>query len=440
MGKGDCGDQRLASEYKAGYIPWELIQTHRTAESRWIVIDGCVYDVTKWSKKHPGGARIIGGFAGQDATDAWYAMHDKKEYVSKFMKPLLVGRVSPDEKQKTESELVMDFRELRHQVENMGLFRVNPWFFIGHLFQVLFLEVLAYVILCYYGVGWTPYLTAVILLVIAQAQAGWTQHDYGHLSVFSSSRVNHIMHHFVIGILKGASSHWWNFRHFLHHVKPNAIGKDPDINTAHLFLLGENLPKQWGEKKRGNLPYHWQHRYFWIVGVPLLLPVYFHLENIYFVFRRRNLLDFTIAVAFFTRLFYFYGPLLGGMGAFKFYMFIRLLESFWFVFVTQMNHIPMEIDKDQEVDWVTSQLKSTCNVDPSWFNDWFTGHLNFQIEHHLFPTMPRHNYIHVMPLVKSLCKKHHLNYVSKPMGTAMADILRSLHRSGDIWYKAYYQL
>jgi len=62
----------------------------------------------------------------------------------------------------------MDFRELRHQVENMGLFRVNPWFFIGHLFQVLFLEVLAYVILCYYGVGWTPYLTAVILLVIAQ--------------------------------------------------------------------------------------------------------------------------------------------------------------------------------------------------------------------------------------------------------------------------------
>lgn len=68
MGKGDCGDQRLASEYKAGYIPWELIQTHRTAESRWIVIDGCVYDVTKWSKKHPGGARIIGGFAGQDAT------------------------------------------------------------------------------------------------------------------------------------------------------------------------------------------------------------------------------------------------------------------------------------------------------------------------------------------------------------------------------------
>ncbi|KAG8131113.1 putative Fatty acid desaturase 1 protein, partial [Naja naja] len=48
-------------------------------------------------------------------------------------------------------------------------------------------------------------------------------------------------------------------------------------------------------------------------------------------------------------------------------------------------------------------LSATCNVDHSWFNDWFTGHLNFQIEHHLFPTMPRHNYYKVAPLVKSLC-------------------------------------
>jgi fatty acid desaturase len=41
----------------------------------------------------------------------------------------------------------------------------------------------------------------------------------------------------------------------------------------------------------------------------------------------------------------------------------------------------MEIDKDQELDWTTAQLQATCNVDPSLFNDWFTGHLNFQIEH-----------------------------------------------------------
>ena len=45
------------------------------------------------------------------------------------------------------------------------------------------------------------------------------------------------------------------------------------------------------------------------------------------------------------------------------------------------------------------QVNATCNVEGGPFNDWFTGHLNYQIEHHLFPTMPRHNYSTVAPMV-----------------------------------------
>ena len=63
-------------------------------------------------------------------------------------------------------------------------------------------------------------------------------------------------------IEQGASSHWWNFRHSLHHSKPNIIKKDPDVNVAYLFLLGEKLPKIWGEKKRGKMPHQYQHIYF----------------------------------------------------------------------------------------------------------------------------------------------------------------------------------
>ncbi|NXH36420.1 FADS1 desaturase, partial [Myiagra hebetior] len=59
----------------------------------------------------------------------------------------------------------------------------------------------------------------------------------------------------------------------------------------------------------------------------------------------------------------------------------RYLESTWFIWVSQMNHIPMDIDYDKNEDWVSTQLHATCNVNQSVFNDWFTGHLNFQIEH-----------------------------------------------------------
>ena len=46
-----------------------------------------------------------------------------------------------------------------------------------------------------------------------------------------------------------------------------------------------------------------------------------------------------------------------------------------------MSHIPMEINEDQEWDWVTANTVTTTNVTPGLFNDWFTGHLNYQIEH-----------------------------------------------------------
>jgi len=68
------------------------------------------------------------------------------------------------------------------------------------------------------------------------------------------------------------------------------------------------------------------------------------------------------------------------------------------------------------------QLLTSCNVETSFFNDWFSGHLNFQIEHHLFPTMPRHNLHKIAPYVKSMCDKHKITYELKTLGRAMADI------------------
>ncbi|KAB0401744.1 hypothetical protein E2I00_005942, partial [Balaenoptera physalus] len=86
-----------------------------------------------------------------------------------------------------------------------------------------------------------------------------------------------------------------------------------------------------------------------------------------------------------------------------------------------MSHIPMKMSREENKDWLSTQVLATCNVQQSFFNDWLTGHLNFQIEHHLFPTMPCHNYHKVAPLVRSLCAKHGLQYVNKPLLKAFGD-------------------
>jgi len=336
--------------------------------------------------------------------------------------------------------IAQDFRKLRKEAEEKGLFKANIWFFVGMLFHILAFEGIAWAILYLFGNNWITWLIASVALCTAQAQAGWLQHDLGHLSVFfKSSRLNHAAHHFVIGAIKGASSRWWNFRHFRHHAKPNIIAKDPDVAYCWLFLFGKKIPNSWGSRKRGFMPYTLQHFYWFLFGPPIILTVYFHIEIIYYVLYYFQVIDILAIIVFVARYQLMFAPLVGGGWAvMKLYMFARFLESHWFTWVTQMNHIPMDIDRDTRKDWVSLQLQSTCNVEQSLFNDWFTGHLNFQIEHHLFPTMPRNNLHLIAPVAQALCKKHGIKYESKGLWQAFADIVESLKQSGQIYYDAYH--
>lgn len=129
---------------------------------------------------------------------------------------------------------------------------------------------------------------------------------------------------------------------------------------------------------------------------------------------------------------------MGGWSAFWLYMVVRTVESHWFVWVTQMNHIPMHIETDQELDWPTLQGLATCNVKGSLFNDWFTGHLNYQIEHHLFPTMPRHRYPEANQKILALYKKHSVPMQTKGLLEAFRDIVGALQHYGEVWREAYY--
>ncbi|XP_072034199.1 acyl-CoA 6-desaturase-like isoform X2 [Amphiura filiformis] len=420
-------------------ITLEEVQQHgKLSLKKWLIIDNSVYDVTEWQNRHPGGRRLLAHHTGQDATEAFTAFHLDKQLVTKYLKALCVGHL-PAEQQK-QSPIVKDMHELRQQAEEMGLFESKLWFYAAHLSHIIVLDILAWLCLWWYGIGWLPYIITTLLLTTAQAQAGWLQHDFGHLSVFQKSRWNHWFHYFVIGGIKAASAHWWNYRHFQHHAKPNMVAKDPDVDMPYLFLLGDKLPKIWGAKQKGFMPYNYQAKYFFFLGPPLVLPVLFHIVNITYVFKRKVWTDIAWTVVYFTRLFWMFTPLLGAWGTFWMYMLVRLLESHWFVWVTQMSHIPMTIDKDQDKDWFTSQLQATCNVRQSAFNDWFTGHLNFQIEHHLFPTMPRHNFWKIAPYVERMCTKHGIEYQQKGLLTAFADVVRSLEHSGQLWYEAYHEM
>uniref|UniRef100_A0A8C3PMW2 Cytochrome b5 heme-binding domain-containing protein n=1 Tax=Calidris pygmaea TaxID=425635 RepID=A0A8C3PMW2_9CHAR len=411
-----------ASSPALRFFTWEEIRERSgrgsPPQERWLVIERKVYDISHFYRRHPGGARLIDSHAGQDATDAFVAFHVDKVLVSKYLKSLQIGELAPDQPsiEPTKNKmLVQDFRELRATVEKMGLLEPNQLFFFLHLAHILLLDTAAWLILFYFGTSLMPFIVSLVVLTISQGQASWLQHDLGHLSVFRKPKWNHLLHKFVMCHLIGASAKWWTLLHSRHHAKPNCFRKDPDIDMhPFLFTLGKKFSVELGIKKTKYMPYNHQHKYFFI-------SEYLHSP------------DLAWMLTFYIRFFLTYGSLLEIKSLLAYYF----IFSSWFVWVSQMNHIPMDIYYDNNLDWVSTQLQATCNVEQSLFNDWFTGHLNFQIEHHLFPTMPRHNYWKVAPLVKSLCAKHGIEYQCKPLLTAFADIVHSLKNSGELWLDAY---
>jgi fatty acid desaturase len=73
------------------------------------------------------------------------------------------------------------------------------------------------------------------------------------------------------------------------------------------------------------------------------------------------------------------------------------------------SHNAMEVYQDVK-DFATAQLVSTRNIHFGPLNDWFAGGLNLQIEHHLFPTMPRHQLRKAAKYVEPFCAEHGIAY------------------------------
>uniref|UniRef100_A0A8C2JZ98 Fatty acid desaturase 2 n=1 Tax=Cyprinus carpio TaxID=7962 RepID=A0A8C2JZ98_CYPCA len=441
MGGGGQQTDRIAgSNGRFGTYTWEEVQKHTKSGDQWIVVERKVYNVSQWVKRHPGGMRIIGHYAGEDATDAFHAFHPNIQLVRKYMKPLLIGELEasePSQDRQKNGALVEDFRALRERLEAEGCFKTQPLFFILHLGHILLLEAIALMLLWYFGTGWINTAIVSVILATAQSQAGWLQHDFGHLSVFKNSRWDHLLHKFVIGHLKGASAGWWNHRHFQHHAKPNIFKKDPDVNMLNAFVVGNVQPVEYGVKKIKTLPYNHQHKYFFFIGPPLLIPVYFQFQIIQNMITHGLWVDLMWCISYYVRYFLCYTQFYSMLWAVLLFNIVRFMESHWFVWVTQMSHIPMDIDYEKHQDWLNMQLDATCNIEQSFFNDWFSGHLNFQIEHHLFPTMPRHNYWRAAPRVRALCDKYGVKYQEKGLYEAFVDIVRSLEKSGELWLDAY---
>jgi len=286
--------------------------------------------------------------------------------------------------------------------------------------------------LTYYG----HWFIGSIFLGISYQQLGWLGHDYSHQQVFQENRkLNNFMAYFVGTVLSGYSVNWWKERHNSHHAITNVLEGDPDVDNLPLFVWSKDDIVRMSTIPFSEKIIPYQHYYF--IPFTFFLKLIWNLQSIFFVTQAHNKRlnevagyeKFTVILHYLWvfAVLIFWLPSVSA--AVAFFFITELIGGACIANIVFMNHYAcqqMTWNQGQQADFLQLQLNTTRNVDPSFFMDWFAGGLNYQVEHHLFPTMPRHNLSKVKPLVEQFCKENNLPYQSLPFSSCMGEVLGKL--------------
>jgi fatty acid desaturase len=91
--------------------------------------------------------------------------------------------------------------------------------------------------------------------------------------------------------------------------------------------------------------------------------------------------------------------------------------------------MPVLTEQD-ELDFLRRQVLTSRNVRGGRLVDFALGGLNYQIEHHLFPSLPRPSLRHARPLVREFCTQHGLPYCERTLLGSYTEALRHLQKVG----------
>lgn len=308
-------------------------------------------------------------------------------------------------------EASADYRVLGERIRAAGLLRRRPGYYAVKIVVTIAGFVLGWAAFFAVGNSWAVLGVAAILSVMF-TQVVFLGHDAGHHQIGFSLRINRLVGLVTGNALTGLSFGWWVPKHNAHHAYPNQVDKDPDLGNGLVAFTTTTGT----EASRGAFVRLRARFEVWLfVFVLLLQGLGLHVTSVQSIVQRRR-----------QRLAVIEGLLLAGNAA------LYLLLVFWvlspakavaFVAVQQglfglylgfsfaPNHKGMPIlGRDERLPFVERQVISARNVSGGRLTTLVLGGLNYQIEHHLFPTMPRPNLARAQGIVQAFCDEQGLPY------------------------------
>jgi fatty acid desaturase len=303
-----------------------------------------------------------------------------------------------------------DFRLLAARIRDAGLLDRRPGYYRAKIVLTVASYAAGWVGLVLLGSSWAALGVAAFLGVMC-TQLGFIGHDAGHQQVFRSRRANWRLGLAVGNVLIGLSFGWWVPKHNAHHAHPNQVGRDPDIGEAPVVLISADCST--GERRSlSRLLARWQGALFF--PLMLLRSTGMHVSGIQRLLRRRDRAAGVEATLIALHVALYLTVVLWVLSPLKALAFVGVQQAVFSLYLGcsfAPNHKGMPIiENGMEMGFAQRQVITARNVAGGRFTNLVLGGLNYQIEHHLFPTMPRPNLARAQSIIRSFCIESSLGY------------------------------
>ena len=320
------------------------------------------------------------------------------------------------------------YAELSRDIRSAGLLARRPGYYSWKIALTVGLWLAGGVAFVVIGDSWWQLVVAAYFGVIF-TQLGFLGHDAGHRQIFASRSANYVLGVVFANLMVGLSYGWWVDKHNRHHAHPNDAAKDPDVGAGALIFTAGQAGASRGVAR-------WLYRFQAYLFFPLLLLEAINLRvasGRYLVSsdnrhrtREALLLGLHVAV-YLSGVFLVLSPI-------RAIVFIAVHQGIFGVYLGcsfAPNHKGMpELSAADDADFLRRQVLTSRNVRGHWLTDAALGGLNYQIEHHLFPSMPRPNLRHAQCLVRDFCAGHDVSYLETGLVRSYAQAIRHLDTIG----------
>lgn len=233
-------------------------------------------------------------------------------------------------------------------------------------------------------------------------------HDAVHRAIFATTKANDIIGHVVCAFV-GMGYNDWKTNHNRHHASPNQKGEDPDIELPVLSFTNEQYVGQTGI---GKMLRRYQTYLYYPMG--LLVGLTIRLAVVQYFLRHRDGKTVIEALFYFVGIFsWFILPffVFDFAKAIMVFSVVNGLIGIYLFNIFAPNHKGMpQLQKGTRISFFEQQVLTSRNINNHWLTDFLYLGLNYQIEHHLFPTCPRNKLHLITPHLLEACRRLRLEY------------------------------